>query len=240
MKKIFALSMVAMMAASVMAFHGAESRCSSCHIVHMAGDNSGVPLWNTETVMEGANYTAYVGYDMDAQVDNVPAGASLLCLACHDGGTSHAIAPEQGDMTGTHPIGFVYDSALAQSDLELYDPTSSPSNEVGGGSTIADDLLSPDVIGGDNTILDCTACHDIHAQGLHDSIGIAVYQYDRNGNQLFEEDGVTPVLGGMSMPHLRSIPGVEWQYNSRSQLPVEDPAAYRLIYTPLCVTCHIK
>lgn len=223
MKKIIALSMITLMVGSAMAFHGAESRCSACHIVHMAGDNSGVPLWNTDTAMAGQNYTAYVGYDMDAQVSTVPAGATLLCLACHDGGTSHAMAPTQGDMTGTHPIEFVYDSSLLADDPELYDPSTAPSNVVGG-TTIANDLLTPA-----EGVLNCVSCHDIHAQGLHGQTTTATDA----------TSGTTATLE-FDIPHLRNIPGIEWQFNSRSGFPNTDPSGYRLIYTPLCVTCHNK
>jgi len=224
MKKLIALSLVIMMASTVMAFHGAESRCSSCHIVHMATDNVGVPLWNGDQTITYQTFTAYYeGYKMDGAVGDSPEGSTLLCLSCHDGGTKHAMAPAQGDMSGTHPIEFVYDSALVAVDNELKNPETFPSGVVGSSGTIADDLLNPG-----SQVMNCVSCHDIHAQGLHGQIVTAA---DDLGN---------PVTIEFSIPHLVNIPGIEWEYNSRSSLPETDPTAYRLIYTPLCTTCHIK
>lgn len=227
MKKIIVLSMVAMMAASVMAFHGEDSRCSSCHIVHMAGDNSGVPLWNSEQAVSYDTFTAYYeGFRMDADVATGPEGSTLLCLSCHDGNSRHAMVPDtsSSDMSGTHPVEFIYDAALAALDGELVNPTVIDSGVVGSAGKISDDLLTPD------GILNCTSCHDIHKQGLH----------GQTNNIIDPATGDVIATVELDIPHLVNMPGIEWQFNSRSGLPNTDEDAYRLIYTPLCVTCHIK
>jgi len=226
MKKMITLSMIVMMAASVMAFHP-DTECSRCHIPHMATDNSGIPLWNGEQSITYTEFTAYYeGFKMDATVGTSPEGSTLLCLSCHDGGTSHAMAPAQGDMSGTHPIEFIYDAALATADNELMNPMTTNSGVVGSSKTIHDDLLTPD------GTLNCVSCHDIHIQGLHGNT-IQVGSTDENG------DPITVTLE-LDIPHLVNIPGIEWAYNSRSGLPATDPAAYRLNYSELCRTCHIK
>ncbi len=56
------------------------------------------------------------------------------------------------DLTGHHPISFVYDSALAAADGELFDPAVVAS---GLGGTIDDDLLF-------EGRLECSSCHDVH------------------------------------------------------------------------------
>jgi len=226
MKKLIVLSMIAMMATSVMAFHGANSRCSACHIPHMATDNSGVPLWNGEQTITYDQFTAYYeGFKLEAEVGTGPEGSTLLCLSCHDGGERHAMAPAQGDMSGTHPIEFVYDAALAIADGELMNPEVVASGVVGSSKTIHDDLLTPD------GVVNCVSCHDIHAQGLHGQTTTVV---------------VDPVTGEtktmqFSIPHLVNIPGIEWKYSSHqgSGDPTNEDS-YRLEYQALCTTCHVK
>lgn len=227
MKKMITLSIIAVLAANAMAFHGAESRCSSCHLVHMAStDASSIPLWNSEQSVDYDEFTAYYeGFKMDAVVGTGPEGSTLLCLSCHDGNSHHAMVPttSSSDMRGTHPIEFVYDAQLATDDGELQNPTTASSNKVGSSKTIEEDLLSAE------GVLNCTSCHDIHAQGLH-------------GQTTTATDSTTGDTGVIEfdMPHLVNIDGIEWQYNRRSGLSELDENAYRLIYTPLCVTCHIK
>lgn len=214
-----------MMAASVMAFHP-DTECSRCHIPHMAADNSGIPLWNGAQSITYDSFTAYYeGFKMEAEVGTSPEGSTLLCLSCHDGGTSHAMAAAQGDMSGTHPIEFIYDAALATADGELMNPDTTNSGVVGSSKTITYDLTS-------NGIVNCVSCHDIHIQGLH-GVTVQVGTTDDTGN------AITTELE-FDIPHLKNIPGIEWSYNSRLSLPRTDPSAYQLKYSVLCRTCHIK
>lgn len=60
-----------------------------------------------------------------------------------------------GDLSDDHPISFTYDAALAVSDGELHDPTTSSS---GMGSSIANDML----YGPSHDQVECSSCHDIH------------------------------------------------------------------------------
>ena len=216
MKKVITLSLIAMMASTVVAFHP-DTDCSRCHLVHMATDNIGVPLWNGAQTIQYDTFTAYYeGFRMEAAVGSSPEGSTLLCLSCHDGGTSHAMAPAQGDMSGTHPIEFEYTSALATADGELKNPETDDSGVVDSAGTIADDLLTPI-----DQVMNCVSCHDIHIQGLHG-------------------ETISDLVEPLDIPHLVNIPGIQWNYNSRSGLPTTDPAAYRLSYTALCKTCHVK
>ncbi|WP_265946394.1 cytochrome c3 family protein [Dechloromonas sp. A34] len=65
--------------------------CVFCHTPHAASSGKS-PLWNRAT-SAASTYTGYTSLSMDAdggafQTDNTkgrPAGASLLCLSCHDG-----------------------------------------------------------------------------------------------------------------------------------------------------------
>lgn len=144
-----------------------SERCSVCHIPHRPGSYASPgPLWNHE--VSTAMYSTYSSSTMNAVVAGQPGGTSKLCLSCHDGtiavdsfggetdGTKFMTAGSNAyigtDLSDDHPVSFVYDSALAASDGELYDPATRGS---GLGSTIQNDLLS------DNNF-QCTSCHDAH------------------------------------------------------------------------------
>ena len=138
--------------------------CIFCHTVHDADTSvTDAPLWNHAVTTK--NYVIYNSPSLDA-TPGQPAGASRLCLSCHDGtiavdsyGDDSGVIFLGGDLAigadelnNDHPVSFVYDDALAVLDGELFSPSSSPS---GLGNTIAHDLLL-------NDQLECSSCHDVH------------------------------------------------------------------------------
>ncbi len=220
-RKVVVLAAVAMLLPTVaMAYHPSSS-CDSCHLVHEAEDGDGMPLWSGKSPDVVPNYINYPsGGTMDASPGD-PTGSTLLCLSCHDGAATdenHGIVQpggDDGDLTRSHPIEFVYDGALADADQELVDPdTQGSSTLVGGKGTITEDLL----FGGK---MKCTSCHEIHVNGLHEQ----VFGEDTPDDETDDEV--------MNMPHLQPIDGISWTYSSYSQ-------SYRLRYGALCTTCHIK
>ena len=138
--------------------------CDGCHAPHNAEALPGVPLWNgSETT------TTFVLYSSDTfqgTADNQPSGDSILCLSCHDGSNLDFawMKPERSfgsdELARSHPISFVYDSALAAKDGALKDP--SEASTLGG--TILEDLLDP------QSKVQCGSCHDIHSSGVGDSL----------------------------------------------------------------------
>jgi predicted CXXCH cytochrome family protein len=137
----------------------ATGLCVYCHTPHNASPQRG--LWNRE--LSGATYQLYESTTLKALVKQ-PTGSSRLCLSCHDGtlamGTlrraQNGLQPTLGVLTGRtvlgtnlsgdHPISFVYDSALAANRGELADPMSLPA------------VVKLD----HNRELQCTSCHDAH------------------------------------------------------------------------------
>jgi cytochrome c peroxidase len=65
-----------------------------------------------------------------------------------------------GELITSHPLSFVYDSALAASDGALKDP-SQPSTL---GRTIAEDLLDAE------SKMQCNSCHDVHTSGVGENL----------------------------------------------------------------------
>jgi predicted CXXCH cytochrome family protein len=64
------------------------------------------------------------------------------------------------ELANSHPISFVYDSALATLDGALKDPSEASTL----GSTIATDLLDPD------SKMQCSSCHDVHTSGVGENL----------------------------------------------------------------------
>ena len=211
----------AMPLATVVAFHPNDD-CDSCHLPHedlhgVDGGLDGMPLW-AGIKTAATSFVVYDSATLDADPGD-PAGPTLVCLACHDGshGPSHQIA-QGGDISGTHPMEFVYDQALATLDGELVDPTiAGSSTVVGGEHTIDADLLTAGV-------LNCQSCHEIHINGLHtETVSppdplLADFQFD--------------------IPHLVDIPGIEHKTGWGGD--PNNSGDYELSYGVLCTTCHIK
>ena len=141
--------------------------CIVCHTPHEADITViGAPLWNHEVSVQ--TYIPYASVTLTATDVAQPSGTSKLCLSCHDGtiavdnfggvtnGTSFLTGKKNigVDLSDDHPISFTYDATLATTDGGLYDPTTTLSGLVGGG-TITDDLL----FGG---TVRCASCHDVH------------------------------------------------------------------------------
>jgi hypothetical protein len=135
-----------------MAFHGAaDVRCASCHTPHRA-QSSTVPLWNGAATTNTFQLYTSLTFDAASTIGQ-PDGSAKLCLSCHDGAvtpTGHGLGT---DLRGTHPISFVYNSALATTDGYLKDPSIATTVT---GQTIAKDMLDT------NSKLQCFSCHEIH------------------------------------------------------------------------------
>lgn len=146
--------------------------CNRCHVPHRATrpddptGSWGVPLWSPVYTSDGLpTFTLYSSPSFDALNTGItqPDGASKLCLGCHDGSYTR-ITPDKAAFFGpdslasSHPISFVYDSALAARHplQSLKDPSVATS---GLGSTIKADLLDS------HDKLQCTSCHDVHTSG---------------------------------------------------------------------------
>lgn len=139
--------------------------CAGCHTPHNAEALPGVPLWNgLETTV---TFTAmYSSASFRGAIDGQPSGTSKICLGCHDGANPDFswMNPDftfgADSLVNSHPISFVYDSALATLDGTLKDP--SEASTIGG--TIRQDLLDPD------SKVQCTSCHDIHTSGVGEKL----------------------------------------------------------------------
>jgi len=141
--------------------------CVFCHTPHQGRRD--IPyLWNrTDST---ANYIPYQSSTLYAAVGQ-PTGASKLCLSCHDGTVALGMLgsrptevefvgglrfmPEGPSRIGTdlstsHPISFVYDTALTVRNQTLVNPS----------------LLPHPVRLDKNQQLQCTACHDPHDNSL--------------------------------------------------------------------------
>jgi predicted CXXCH cytochrome family protein len=152
--------------------------CDGCHTPHNAETLPGVPLWNgLETTV---TFTMYSSDSFQGAMDGQPSGDSKLCLGCHDGANpdyswmNPDFLFEANELVNSHPISFIYDSALATLDGALKDP--SESSTIGG--TILQDLLDP------QSKVQCSSCHDTHTSGVGDKL-LRGYDYGiQHGSEL--------------------------------------------------------
>ncbi len=179
MKKLLVICIGLVMAGAVMAqgitgsahdfsgdaWNSTGQICITCHTPHNADTTvAGSPLWNHQVT--AATFTLYSSTTLDANDLGQPDGVSKLCLSCHDGtvgleafgGVNTVTNPITGtallgtDLANDHPISFTYNTALATTDGELYDP--STANSGLGGTINADMLYSGK--------MECSSCHDVH------------------------------------------------------------------------------
>ncbi|NQT88667.1 hypothetical protein HQ560_18015, partial [bacterium] len=158
--------------------------CIFCHTPHNADPRA--PLWN-RTIDSGTTYITYASPTFQPGVAPQPDGASKLCLSCHDGTIAlgqvrsrsqpipvsggPTLSPGQSgyigtDLSGSHPVSFVYDDALAIENNTTDDmPLRLPST-----------LSDPDVKLDKQGKLQCTACHDPHDDSNY-SPGIVPHFY---------------------------------------------------------------
>jgi len=136
----------------------AEDRiCVFCHTPHNATPLS--PLWNRD--LAATNYLIYESSTQKAVPQQMPGGATKLCLSCHDGmiamgdvsGTddipmaqndfsSGSLSDFGTDLSAHHPVAFSYGDAMPNAELASAPP--------------------PDLTYGGADEVHCTTCHDPH------------------------------------------------------------------------------
>lgn len=175
--------------------------CSPCHAAHNTDPNQIVPLWAHATSSQA--FQMYTSPTMDAVTGTTPDGTSLACLSCHDGITAinatignpnptpyvtvHDTSVIGTDLHTTHPISFVYDSALAAEDRGLENPLTYKIGDTKTLLTVNNAPVPPSWSGTSltgksindallvNGKMQCSSCHDAHKMvGSSPSSGIMV------------------------------------------------------------------
>jgi predicted CXXCH cytochrome family protein len=165
--------------------------CRPCHAPH--NSNGTTLLWNH--TQSTAVYQLYASTTLNAVLTQ-PGGTSKLCLSCHDGtialdnyigkvGVATVPMNPGGNLGGRtpstavgstaylqddHPIGFVYDAALASAKGHMVTPASASLVTTG-----------VPLYGGK---LECSTCHDVHnTPGLPKFLRVS----NTNGNNMCEK-----------------------------------------------------
>ena len=153
----------------------AADKCNVCHEAHTRQVAN--PLWHRNMGIS-ATFTVYgetlPSKTLDAGPLGQPSGTTVLCLTCHDGtvgldqyGWANVFSPANGatsgyvpmhpfngNIGGAHPVSFVYDDALAATDVPAGIVSFNGVATLSG--TIDGALLD------DGGTLECSSCHDVH------------------------------------------------------------------------------
>ncbi len=144
--------------------------CITCHDSHSSMTSiPGAPQWNH--ALSAQSYALYGSATLKASIGQ-PGILSKLCLSCHDGtvavdsfgGASGSTYISSANNIGAnlkddHPIGFVYDSALAVANGSLFDPSSQVVTIGSGTQTQTGTIASVILFSGQ---VECSTCHDVH------------------------------------------------------------------------------
>ena len=179
------------------AWNDTKQLCAVCHVPHSFGDQAATfrdvgLLWNHAE--DGINsWTAYASPTLEDDVAGTdPSGASLACLACHDGITAidafgeHVSSPTQNIILGAAGGRYDSDGAGAGQDAFarlVYGDAQATNNDISHEHPIGmqylelqDTNLKPqDTAYGGRTVADflyaedrvqCGSCHDVHDSGI--------------------------------------------------------------------------
>jgi hypothetical protein len=161
-------------------WHTSHNTCVPCH-QGKAGSLS------ISSLAQGRTAGAFTPYNSPTfkAGPHQPGGVSLLCLSCHDGTLASNQFAEGGtgvnqgfaigpDLHTSHPISFVYDSALSMADRGLEDPriyrigdpkrdlriSVAPVPPAWSGSSLSGKTIDEALLVDHK--LECTSCHDVH------------------------------------------------------------------------------
>jgi len=155
--------------------------CIVCHNPQSANASvTAAPQWNRK--LSEQSYATYSSPSLKANIGQ-PGMRSKLCLSCHDGtvavdsfgGVAGTQYIKRGNRIGItlkydHPIGFVYDTALANLNGTLFDPRSKSVTIGSGGTTQTGTIAS--LLLYDGGLLECSSCHDVHNKYTSGTTGL--------------------------------------------------------------------
>ena len=158
---------------SLAGWNTSQQICIVCHDQgNSAGLNGIVPgQWNH--TLSSQTYALYSSPSLKASVGQ-PGMRSKLCLSCHDG--TIAVDSFGSNVGGTqsvksannlgttlrddHPISFLYDTALANLNGTLFNPSAKSVTIGTAGTTKTGTIAS--ILLFDGGQLECSSCHDVH------------------------------------------------------------------------------
>ncbi|HYB89895.1 MAG TPA: cytochrome c3 family protein [Candidatus Binataceae bacterium] len=197
--------------------------CVYCHTPHDAKPTRG--LWNRQ--MPAVTYKLYESSTMQATLSQ-PTGTSRLCLSCHDGVIALSkvrVPPKNGiltlgqltgntvlgtDLSGSHPISFVYNNSLAAKAGELAQPSALPRTAP----------LE------DATDLQCSTCHDPHETRWPNFL--------RTDNRYSAQCTLCHKMTGWTVSS-HATSNARWKAGGKNPFPAD---GYGTVAENACLSCH--
>jgi len=216
-----------------------SAACLYCHAPH-SGIGNNTPLWSQ--TLSSQSYTLY----SSTTLQNVPTqpvlgNDSSLCLSCHDGTVAVGTTVPYGPLTMT---GSMYDKDVFGTKLQSSHPFSlktplidSPHlvASLASAGTTADPLDKVKLIGG---TVECTSCHEPHAQGI-DPVALKFLVRDSVNGQLCLacHTGAGRSVNGKSNPLAQWSASIH-AVSANVVNPVAKLGSYTTVGQFACLSCH--
>lgn len=215
--------------------------CTFCHAPH-SGIGGISPLWNQK--LSTKSYTPYNSTTYSQQGNTQPTLGitSSLCLSCHDGtvgvGQSAAYGPLPTvgslnsvdsfgtTLTGSHPFSLV---------LPMKDAPNLVSSLVSQGKT-ADPTGAVKLVNGN---IECTSCHDPHAQGIDRIAQNFLVRDSSNAQMCLACHDPNRYVQGQINP-LAGFTGSIHQTATNQVSPDAHVGSYPTVGVNACNSCHVS
>jgi predicted CXXCH cytochrome family protein len=215
--------------------------CTFCHAPH-SGIGGNTPLWNQTLSLQ--TYTPYTSttYQQQGRVQPILGRTSSLCLSCHDGTVAvgqtatFGKIPTAGTMNNMDVLGTNLNSSHP---FSLVLPLKDSPNLV---ASLATQQVTADQTGAIKLIngnVECTSCHNPHAQGLDPIAQNFLVKDSSNGQMCLACHDPNRVVTGQTN-RLNGWTGSIHSVATNQVANVANVGPYGTVALNACTSCHMQ